>query len=79
MTYSKEKWIKARIKYRIIQIIISVGVTSADTNKNTQGESFLSTVDWRWGTKVRIGNRIRYPDTSHCQRWMVVVSFNKNW
>ena len=68
------RWIKARIKLRIIKIILSVGFKSGDTRGSTNGESFLSRNDWRWETKVRIGNRIRYPDTSHSQRWMVVVS-----
>lgn len=78
VSQKKNKWIKARIKLRINQIILRVGVKSADTKGNTKGEDFLSTNDWRWETKVRIGNRIWYPDTSHCQRWMVVVSFSKN-
>jgi hypothetical protein len=58
--------------------MLRVGIKSLDTRWNTKGESFLSSNDWHWGTKVRIGNRIRYPDTSHCQRWMVVVNL-LNW
>jgi len=54
--------------------MLSVGFESGDTRRSTNGESFLSRNDWRWETKVRTGNRIRYPDTSHSQRWMVVVS-----
>ena len=72
--HSKVKigWIKARIKTRISQIILRVGMISVDTKWNTKSENYLSRNDWRWETKVRKGNRIRYPDTSHCQRWMVV-------
>jgi len=58
--------------------MLRVGLISLDTKWNTNSESFLSIKDWRWETKVRIGNRIRDPDTPHCQRWMVVTSFNKN-
>jgi len=51
--------------------MLRVGIKSLDTRWNTHGESFLSNNDRRWGTKVRIENRIRDPDISHCQRWMV--------
>jgi hypothetical protein len=43
---SKEiKKIKARIKLRINQIILRVGLISVDTKGNTKGENFLSTID----------------------------------
>ena len=54
----KVRWIKAWIKQRLIRIILRGGIKSLDPKGNTNGESFLTTNDWRWETKVRIGNRI---------------------
>jgi hypothetical protein len=40
------------------RIILRVGIISVNTKGNTNGESFFSTNDRRWETKVRIGNRM---------------------
>jgi len=34
------------------------------------GESNLLSNNWRWGTKARVTNRIRYPSSPSRELWM---------
>ena len=53
--------------------IPSVAVKCVDIRRNTSGEGDFLDRNWRWGTKVWGANRIRYPGSPHCKRWILGV------
>ena len=53
--------------------IPSVAVKCVDIRRNTSGEGDFLDCNWRWGTKVWVANRIRYPGSPYCKRWILGV------
>ena len=53
--------------------IPSVAVKCVDIRRNTSGEGGLLGFNWRWGSKAWVANRIRYPGSPRCKRWLLGV------
>jgi len=49
----------------------SVAVKCLDITQNTDSEGILLTIYWRWWTKAWGANRIRYPGSPRCKRWIL--------
>jgi len=50
--------------------ICGVELKFVDTTRTGNGESNLLSNNWRWGTKARGTNRIRYPSSPSRKLWM---------
>ena len=50
-----------------------------DIRRNTSGEGDLLGRNWRWGTKAWGANRIRYPSSPRCKRWVLSVGEIQCW
>ena len=53
--------------------IRGVAVKCLDITKNSDREGIVPGQHWRWGSKVRVSNRIRYPGSPHGKRWMLAM------
>ena len=51
--------------------IPSVAVECVDIRRNISGEGDYLDSNWHWGTKAWGANRIRYPGSPRCKRWIL--------
>ncbi len=53
--------------------IFGGAVKCVEIEKNTKGEGTLLGQYWHWEAKARGANRIRYPGSPSCKRWILDV------